>query len=626
MSNVENTGVIEKTIKDKKPDDRGIIESSLLLLPEYECGIYYCPVVEKQAIGNRFFGINFTDLDDLRNQRQKLKAHKPLPECDMGSFICLKINDRRYMALLAMASENAFSTFTLKDDGMHIVAGTFGTEELTGVLPGLAYAFGETPHEASLYAWETALNSKSVNHSTTLRWKKSFPEPFKYPGYCTWEHMRRNMNSEKLSDIMKEMTSCEIPFRWMLIDDGYENYNERNELISFAPNPEKFPDGFTPLAKQKSENGVRWLGLWWHMAGYFGGISPKHTIKKLDDKLFPLQETYLAPKSNQECANAFYESRARAMASDGIDFIKVDFQTQYFRNYIGQPNPIQSASYNHRGLEKAWSRHFKALMNCIAQHHLHVFKHQQSATIRSSIDYVKGDPENHAYVNLQSLRNSLYLGMTHWCDYDMFLSSLPTGKMMAEIRALTGSPFYVSEDMNKVDASCIKPAIWSDGELLRPLAPATLTPEGFFDDTDNLIVRAVSPLQGQVASFWLANLHNKADSEVTLSPDDYRFGGAMIQPYKGLWKQPPEGLIAFDWHEGKAWKMTQDFKTSLPRWKTKIVHLIPIQNGWSVIGRPDKYLSPAACRIADRSDKTIVVELKESGPFLIWSETGAPLT
>ena len=72
--------------------------------------------------------------------------------------------------------------------------------------------------------------------------------------------------------------------------------------------------------------------------------------------------------------------------------------------------------------------------------------------------------------------------------------------------------------------------------------------------------------------------------------------------------------------------MTQDFKTSLPRWKTKIVHLIPIQNGWSVIGRPDKYLSPAACRIADRSDKTIVVELKESGPFLIWSETGAPLT
>jgi hypothetical protein len=264
-------------------------------------------------------------------------------------------------------------------------------------------------------------------------------------------------------------------------------------------------------------------------------------------------------------------------------------------------------------------------LNCIAQHHLHVFKQRKSATIRSSIDYVKGDPENHAFVNLQSLRNTLYLGMVHWCDYDMFLSSLPTGRLMAEIRALAGSPLYVSEAMEKVNPECIRPAIWCDGEVIRPLAPATLTPEGFFTDPAKLVLRAVAPLEGQVASFWLANLQSTEPAQATLSPGDYRFGGIMIQPYEGLWEMPPEGLVVFDRNEGKAWRMMNDFKVTLPRWESRIVHLIPVQDGWAVIGRPDKYLSPATGRRKKSSPNEIRIELKESGPFLIWLETGTPV-
>ncbi|WP_430974196.1 Sip1-related alpha-galactosidase [Sunxiuqinia rutila] len=620
LSKAEKAGIIEKKLTNVKPDQQGIIESDLLILPDFQRGVYYCPHVDKHAIGNRVLGIDFENLDHLRSQRIKLKANQPFEGIDMGSFICLQLNDNRYLSILAMAGESAFSTFTIREDGMWVDAGTFGTASFSGILPKIAYAFGETPHEASLNVWEKALQSRSLKSKTALRQHKEFPEPFKYTGYCTWEHIRRNMNTEILSGMIKDMETAEVPIRWMLIDDGYEDH-ENNHLLSFQPDKTKFSDGFQSLKDLKSEDGVRWIGQWWHMAGYFKGISPNHQITELNNHLFELHDGFMVPKTNQKSADIFYETRAKEMEEAEIDFIKVDFQTDLLKEYQSQPNPVQAASYNHRALEKAWQGHFDGLLNCIAQHHLHVFKHEKSATIRSGIDYHRDD-ENNRYIAVQNLRNSIYLGMTHWLDHDAFISSYHTGQSGAELRAVCGSPIYVSEDMDKVNFESIKPATWSDGELIRPLAPGTLTPEGFFNDPTETGLRVVAPLEGQVATFWLANFHNEQDLEIKLSPEEYRYGGTMIQPYKGLWESPKEGLVAFDYHEGKAWKMTETFSTKLPMWKTKIIHLIPVQDGWAIIGRPDKYLSPASCEIVKRSAKKITVKLKESAPFLIWHEKG----
>ncbi len=620
LSVVENAGIIEKEVANRKPTSQGIIESDLLVLPKFQRGVCYCPIVEHQEIGNRIYGIDFKDLDDLKSQRIKLNAKQPFIGSDMGSFICLQINDKYFMSILAMAGENAFSTFTIREDGMWVDAGTFGTVEFSGTLPKVAYAFGETPHEASLKVWKMALTSKAIQSKTVLRYEKEYPEPFKYVGYCTWEHLRRNINAGVLSNIMKDMTEAEVPIRWMLIDDGYESHIDEH-LLSFQPDTVKFPNGIIPLKNLKNDDGVRWLGLWWHMAGYFGGVSPNHNIPVLDNQLLELHKDFMVPKTNQASAELFYESRAQEMQDAGIDFIKVDFQTQLFKRYQAQPNPVQAASYNHRALEKAWQGHFDGLLNCIAQHHLHVFKHEKSAVIRSSIDYLRDD-SNNRYIAIQNLRNSIYLGMTHWLDYDLFISSYHTGQSGAEVRAVCGSPLYVSESMEQVDFESIKPAVWSDGELIRPMAPGTLTPEGFFSNPSKTGIRAVSPLKGKVATFWLANFHNDEKLEVKLSPEDYRYGGTMIQPYEGLWQQPKEGLIAYDYHTGKAWKMKKPFSAKLSLWETKIIHLIPVQDGWAIIGRPDKYLSPASCEIVKRSEKEITLTLKESAPFLIWSERG----
>lgn len=66
----------------------------------------------------------------------------------------------------------------------------------------------------------------------------------------------------------------------------------------------------------------------------------------------------------------------------------------------------------------------------------------------------------------------------------------------------------------------------------------------------------------------------------------------------------------------------QTFTTTLNAWETKIIHLLPIKKGWALIGRPDKYLSPASYQVVDQSKSSITLSSKEHAPFLLWSEYG----
>lgn len=621
LSKVSNGAILEKKIVATKPNEKGIIESQALLLPKYTRGVYYTGLMEKSAqqpYGNRTFGFEFKDLEQLV-LLLKTETHQTYDGFDVAPLFCLDLETQRYMCVLAIAGEAAFSSFTVRHNSIWVDSGTFGTDEYSGVLPQLAYAFGETPHEASLNAWKLALKSKSIKSKTTLRSDKTYPEYLNYFGYNSWEHFRKNITEEKLAKVIKDMEKAPLPMRWMLVDMGYEELDNQR-LVSFQPDKKNFPNGLEALASLKSENGVRWLGLWWHMSGFHGGVSPDHKISELEGHLEQTGSRWL-PKFNQESSDLFYQTRAKQAKAAGIDFLKVDYQTNNFNYQVGQKNPIQAMSYQHRALEKAWQDNFDGLTNCIAQHHIHLFKQEKSAVIRTSKDFFSSISNNRD-ITIQNLRNSIYVGNTHWPDYDMFISSFQTGKANAELRALSGSPLYVSEEIRKINFEYISPATWSDGSLLRPIAPGTLTPDGFFEKPETAGLRVVAPLAGGAASFWLANYHSDKPLDLSLAPEDYRFGGLMIQPYKGLWKSPKEGLVAYDYHAGKAWNMEKTFTTTLNAWETKIIHLLPIKKGWAVIGRPDKYLSPVSYQVVDQSKSSITLTSKEHAPFLLWSEHG----
>ena len=56
----------------------------------------------------------------------------------------------------------------------------------------------------------------------------------------------------------------------------------------------------------------------------------------------------------------------------------------------------------------------------------------------------------------------------------------------------------------------------------------------------------------------------------------------------------------------------------------RLLRLCPIQNGWAVIGRTDKYLSPAAVEVVRQTPSELVFRLAESGLIAVWTAEGTP--
>ena len=65
------------------------------------------------------------------------------------------------------------------------------------------------------------------------------------------------------------------------------------------------------------------------------------------------------------------------------------------------------------------------------------------------------------------------------------------------------------------------------------------------------------------------------------------------------------------------------FKFALPGFQDRFFLLCPILDGWAVVGRTDKYLSPAAVEVTRCTRDELVLGLPESGPLAVWTADGS---
>ena len=98
----------------------------------------------------------------------------------------------------------------------------------------------------------------------------------------------------------------------------------------------------------------------------------------------------------------------------------------------------------------------------------------------------------------------------------------------------------------------------------------------------------------------------------------------MIQPYPGEWKIPAEGLVLYDYYDGKAMKLTDKYEISLKGLSDKLLHLCPVRHGWAVIGDVNKYLSPATVSSLVVTDTSLMFNIREAGDFYFWIDNGIP--
>jgi len=620
-----------------RPNKFGILKRYELVLPAYEGGSYFSgdrhPGVAWPDGANRVQPWIFDSLGELCSDDYPRRPSN-YPRVREGMFLLLKLATGEYFALVPVAGPKTMTWLYAGADGKLVLNfGTLGTEAVECDAPLFAWSRSADFYTACRQAWALAIKCEPVIGSTDFRMNKKYPEVFRYLGWCSWEQYKWDISEKVLTDVVRRIDASGVPIRFLLVDDGHLDAGRDRRLRSFNPDKEKFPNGWGALLGLRREEKIRWMGLWNTLSGYWDTISAENEFgHEINEHLVSLKKTgAVVPCNNPESTRVFYDAHIGAVREHGFDFVKIDCQARNIAWYLGSDNAVEAATNNLRALEGAANKHMDSMINCMAHSLPCVFNTRYSAVTRCSIDYKVGKISRAKSHLLQSYANTPWLCQTVWGDHDMFHSSdAGVGRIIAVSKAMSGGPVYLSDDPDDFIAEYVRPLCYEDGELLRPVAPAGPLPDSAFIDPmrEPVAYRVIAPLPGGAAAVAAYNLYHPTSMVPIrgfVTRQDYKHAGGMIQPYTGKWKVPAEGLVVYDWHSGRAEKLTDRYEFDLKGFADRLLHLCPVKKGWAVIGRTDKYLCPAAVEIVSISPSKLKLRMKESGPLAVWCETGTPL-
>jgi hypothetical protein len=644
FTSLPSEGMLEWNISGSEviPSDRlGILEEFDVTLPPFSAGTYFAG---GKSGNNRWpnyvnwgvpymIGSNFS------------QSYKSSP----GFALSLLLNDGRYLVIVPIFGHTAGTWLDVDQEqsSLKMIVGSMGTNVVANTEPMVAWAFASDPYTAWHTAWKQALDHPSIRGEesdiprTTWRQNKPYPEVFHYLGYSTWEHYRRDINSTVLVEMAEQIKESRLPIRWIQVDAGHwDSVDQADLLLSWDPSPDadKFPtNGWSDFMAQTDENTIKWTGIWWSQGGAPGEhISPEGPIADhLGDFLEESSPGKLRTKPEKAAHKAFYERMLSKTAAHGFDFIKIDGGTEMLSIYQGCYNGVETAKDRMLALEEATQRHMGGVkLNSMSHNPNITFNTRYSCVTRSSGDFKNRAPAvcNRTH---HSFHNTLWLGHTVWPDPDMFHAGNPAGELLAMCRALAGGPSYLSDEAicfapgNPTPEdieSVVFPLVFKNGKLLRPLAPGVPLPDSMFIDalSSPAALRVVAPLEHGCAAIGLFNLSGRDAITSCVTSNDYIYAGGMIQPYAGLWELPPEGVVAFDWKKQTAYDLAQSPPISLKKQKANLIILSPVQHGWAVVGRTDKYLAPAGVQTANASKEQLELLLKESGPITVYHASKEP--
>ena len=313
-----------------------------------------------------------------------------------------------------------------------------------------------------------------------MRDERNLPEMFRYLGWCSWDAFYTDITEEKVREKAKELKEKKVPVKWMLMDDGWLNtsptpqsthlpgpdYAPHGLLNDFKPDEKKFPLGFAQMIEEiKKENDVKWFGVWHAFPGYWDGVAPGSPLaEKEAENLITTANGLLLP-SPVNGVN-FYVDWYQYLKSQGIDFTKVDGQSNVRLHYEDTMPVPEAAKGSNYALESAAMWMNGAIINCMGMAMENILARPNTALSRNSDDFFPEKEEGFAEHLLQNAYNSIYHDEIYHCDWDMFWTKHPDSKKHSFLRAVSGSPLYFSDRIGETDPERIIPLIYLDGEVL----------------------------------------------------------------------------------------------------------------------------------------------------------------
>ena len=396
-----------------------------------------------------------------------------------------------------------------------------------------AYTGGLDSLDEPLYAYAEAPTAAEAVHKVfdwVIRYKgilpgedRTIPEIFKYLGWCSWDAFYTDVSEELLLKKADEIIDKGIPFRWMLIDDGW--FPSRDMMVTdFAPDRAKFPEGFSRMIEEiKSRSSIQWFGVWHALGGYWCGVDPESSLAETEkDYLYRTRNNRIIPDYRK--GSGFYRDWCRLLRSEGIDFIKVDGQSTAPLYYKYEVPVAEAARGMNRALESGSFEMRGAIINCMGMAMENVLARPVSAVSRNSDDFFPMKEESFTEHLLQNAYNALYHDEIYCCDWDMFWSKHKHAVKHSLLRAVSGGPVYVSDRIGETDPSVLAPLALCDGSLLMMARSAKPTEDCVFTDPVREGVLKLSNYApwgdcgnaGGIAAFELTG----ADQTVSFTTDD----------------------------------------------------------------------------------------------------------
>ena len=538
---------------------------------------------------------------------------------DKTNCVLCRMADGTYAAVVPVVGAEYKSELYGSEEGLY--SRTFSWYAESDRCNGLLFvcAEGDDPFRLLEDCFRTAV--QLLGNHCRLRNERDYPEFLEYLGWCSWDSMQIRINEEGLKQKCEEFKAKNIPVRWAILDDMWaeirdfygRTYTDKREMIelmhasrmySYEADPIRFPNGLKHAVGMIRSYGID-VGMWLPTTGYWSGLDPDGTAyKKLAKYTITMQDGKTVPSYDAPWYYMFLRTVFDFFRKAGADFVKIDNQSMPRRHYKGLAPIGEIARGIGSGIEAAVGEAFGGRMiNCMGMAAETMWNRSSSAVSRCSDDF---QPENRAWFRkhiLQCTYNGLTQGQLYYNDYDMWWTDDEQAGKNSVLRAVSGGPVYVSDEIGRSRREILEPLILEDGHILRCDRPGLPAADCLFEDPavsgKIFKVQNIANGSGVIAAFNLSADENRS-VRGSISPSDVReLKAGEYAVYEHFSKECT--ILRYEERMEISLENADDYRLYM---------IVPLTGGFGVIGRTDKYISPAAVLYADQ-DRII---LKENGP------------
>lgn len=459
----------------------------------------------------------------IRITRQKVywlfpSFNLPFPTNIDTQVILLKLKNGQIAALLPLTTNAYMGGFRGSSNESIIVRfeRDAATEKAGAVFGKVAVAFGEELRDVVA---KVVLAARFINSPTTESGAqvKPFGEEKTVVSetltYCTWNSLQPPIGPTSTNALAALDTFAKNGIRpySFLIDDAWQDTKDFR-LQSFGCMP-SFLDGLNDLGelvkKAKEDFGVKQVGVWHTIQGYWCGVEPskfmdKYKLVKVVKDGYPgpfEPEGYEYYIPHPDDVGRFFDDYYSIMASYGVSFTKVDNMASLDNlvsarevlaleptESLGPALPIPSLRIAYKGAIKAAAeKHFGSseggrVIWCMGMTPRMILGEQVGggsggrSVLRNSDDYYPNEPDSHRYHIFINVVNAMFTSQLNLVpDLDMFQSHpyirpqgegnenhtplksdiYPQAAFHAALRSLGAGPVTITDVPGKTDSSIL---------------------------------------------------------------------------------------------------------------------------------------------------------------------------